>query len=247
VIKLVGVRRSFGEQEVLRGLDLEIATGEILVVIGRSGGGKSVLLKHLIGLLRPDAGHILVDDIDITRLGRSALDRIRERYGVVFQGGALFDSMSVYDNVAFPLREKTRLRTAEIRQRVEEKLAQVGLEGMGAKNPAEISGGMRKRVAIARALVTEPEVVFFDEPTTGLDPILVNTIHQLIVDLHRKHRFTAVMVSHEIPEIFQIADRVAMLHDGVIVDSGNPGAIQASPNPIVQHFIRGEVESVADR
>jgi phospholipid/cholesterol/gamma-HCH transport system ATP-binding protein len=247
VIKVVGLRRSFGPQEVLRGLDLEIATGEILVVIGRSGGGKSVLLKHLIGLLRPDAGQILVDDVDITRLGRTALDRIRERYGVVFQGGALFDSMSVYDNVAFPLREKTRLRSAEIRQRVEEKLAQVGLEGMGAKNPAEISGGMRKRVAIARALVTEPEVVVFDEPTTGLDPILVNTIHHLIVELHRKFRFTAIVVSHEIPEIFQISDRVAMLHDGVIVDSGTPGAIQASPNPIVQQFIRGEVESMADR
>ena len=247
MIKVVGVRRSFGPQEVLRGLDLEIATGEILVVIGRSGGGKSVLLKHLIGLLRPDSGHIFVDDVDITRLGRNALDRIRERYGVVFQGGALFDSMSVYDNVAFPLREKTRLRTAEVRQRVEEKLAQVGLEGMGAKNPAEISGGMRKRVAIARALVTEPEVVFFDEPTTGLDPILVNTIHHLIVELHRKFRFTAIVVSNEIPEIFQIADRVAMLHDGVIVDSGTPEAIQASPNPIVQQFIRGEVESLADR
>ena len=247
MIKVVGVRRSFGQQEVLRGLDLEVASGEILVVIGRSGGGKSVLLKHLIGLLRPDSGHILVDDVDITRLGRNALDRIRERYGVVFQGGALFDSMSVYDNVAFPLREKTGLRAAEINQKVDEKLAQVGLEGMGAKNPAEISGGMRKRVAIARALVTEPEIVFFDEPTTGLDPILVNTIHHLIVELHRKFRFTAIVVSNEIPEIFQIADRVAMLHDGVIVDSGTPGAIQASPNPIVQHFIRGEVESVADR
>ena len=247
MIRVVGLRRSFGRQEVLRGLDLEVGTGEVLVVIGRSGGGKSVLLKHLIGLLRPDAGRILVDDTDITRLGRSALDRIRERYGVVFQGGALFDSMSVYDNVAFPLREKTRLGGAEIRQRVEEKLAQVGLEGMGVKNPAEISGGMRKRVAIARALVTEPEVVFFDEPTTGLDPILVNTIHHLIVELHRKFRFTAVVVSHEIPEIFQIADRVAMLHDGVIVDSGTPEAIQASTNPIVQHFIRGDVESVADQ
>ena len=247
MIRVVGLRRSFGRQEVLRGLDVEVGTGEVLVVIGRSGGGKSVLLKHLIGLLRPDAGRILVDDTDITRLGRSALDRIRERYGVVFQGGALFDSMSVYDNVAFPLREKTRLGGAEIRQRVEEKLAQVGLEGMGVKNPAEISGGMRKRVAIARALVTEPEVVFFDEPTTGLDPILVNTIHHLIVELHRKFRFTAVVVSHEIPEIFQIADRVAMLHDGVIVDSGTPEAIQASTNPIVQHFIRGDVESVTDR
>ena len=247
MIKVIGLRRSFGEQKVLRGLDLEVGTGEIHIVIGRSGGGKSVLLKHLIGLLRPDAGRILVDDTDITRLGRTDLDRIRQRYGVVFQGGALFDSMSVYDNVAFPLREKTALRAAEINQKVEEKLAQVGLEGMGGKNPAEISGGMRKRVAIARALVTEPEIVFFDEPTTGLDPILVNTIHHLIVELHRKFRFTAVVVSHEIPEIFRIADRVAMLHEGVIVDSGTPEAIQASTNPIVQHFIRGDVEAVTDR
>jgi phospholipid/cholesterol/gamma-HCH transport system ATP-binding protein len=188
-------------------------------VIGRSGGGKSVLLKHLIGLLRPDAGAVLVDGTDITRLRGGALDRVRERYGVVFQGGALFDSMSVWDNVAFPLREKGRRAASEIAGRVEEKLEQVGLAGMGAKNPAEISGGMRKRVAIARALVTEPEIVFFDEPTTGLDPILVNTIHHLIVDLHRKFRFTAVMVSHEIPEIFEIADRVAMLHDGTIVEA----------------------------
>ena len=248
MIRITGLRRAFGAQEVLRGLDLEVASGEILVIIGRSGGGKSVLLKHLVGLLRPDAGGIFVDGTDITRLGRSALDRIRERYGVVFQGGALFDSMSVFDNVAFPLREKTRLRAADVQQKVDEKLAQVGLEGMGGKNPAEISGGMRKRVAIARALVTEPEVVFFDEPTTGLDPILVNTIHHLIVDLHRKFRFTAVVVSHEIPEIFRIAARVAMLHDGVIVDSGTPEAIQGSTNPIVQQFIRGEIEGVpADR
>ena len=244
MIRVTGLRRAFGAQEVLRGLDLEVASGEILVIIGRSGGGKSVLLKHLVGLLRPDAGGIFVDGTEITRLGRSALDRIRERYGVVFQGGALFDSMSVFDNVAFPLREKTRLRAADIRQKVDEKLAQVGLEGMGGKNPAEISGGMRKRVAIARALVTEPEVVFFDEPTTGLDPILVNTIHHLIVELHRKFRFTALVVSHEIPEIFRIADRVAMLHDGIIVDSGTPEGIQGSTNPIVQQFIRGEIESV---
>lgn len=244
MIRVTGLRRAFGAQEVLRGLDLEVASGEILVIIGRSGGGKSVLLKHLVGLLRPDGGGIFVDGTDITRLGRSALDRIRERYGVVFQGGALFDSMSVFDNVAFPLREKTRLRAADIRQKVDEKLAQVGLEGMGGKNPAEISGGMRKRVAIARALVTEPEVVFFDEPTTGLDPILVNTIHHLIVELHRKFRFTALVVSHEIPEIFRIADRVAMLHDGIIVDSGTPEGIQGSTNPIVQQFIRGEIESV---
>jgi phospholipid/cholesterol/gamma-HCH transport system ATP-binding protein len=152
--------------------------------------------------------------------------------------------MSVFDNVAFPLQEKSRLGAAEIQGRVEEKLDQVGLAGMGHKNPAEISGGMRKRVAIARALVTEPEIVFFDEPTTGLDPILVNTIHHLIVELHRKFRFTGVMVSHEIPEIFEIADRVAVLHDGAIAEVGSPDAVRASANPVVQHFIRGEVETV---
>jgi phospholipid/cholesterol/gamma-HCH transport system ATP-binding protein len=245
VIRIQGLHKRFGAQPVLRGVDLDIATGEIMVVIGRSGGGKSVLLKHLIGLLRPDAGTVLVDSTEITRLRGGELERVRERYGVVFQGGALFDSMSVSDNVAFPLRERSRLGAAEIRTRVEEKLEQVGLSGMGHKNPAEISGGMRKRAAIARALVTEPEIVFFDEPTTGLDPILVNTIHHLIVELHRKFRFTAVMVSHEIPEIFEISDRVAMLHEGVIVEVGPPDAIRASTNPIVQQFIRGDVETAA--
>jgi phospholipid/cholesterol/gamma-HCH transport system ATP-binding protein len=244
VIRVQGLFKRFGEQAVLRGLDLDIATGEIMVVIGRSGGGKSVLLKHLIGLLRPDAGAVIVDGTDITRLRGGDLDRVRERYGVVFQGGALFDSMSVSDNVAFPLREKSRLGAAEIRGRVDEKLQQVGLAGMGHKDPAEISGGMRKRVAIARALVTEPEIVFFDEPTTGLDPILVNTIHHLILELHRKFRFTAIMVSHEIPEIFEIADRVAMLHEGAIVEVGPPDAVRASTNPVVQQFIRGDIEAV---
>jgi len=244
VIRVQGLYRRFGEQAVLRGLDLDIATGEIMVVIGRSGGGKSVLLKHLIGLLRPDAGAVLVDGTDITRLRGRDLDHVRERYGVVFQGGALFDSMTVWDNVAFPLRERGGLGDAEIRGRVEEKLQQVGLAGMGHKDPAEISGGMRKRVAIARALVTEPEIVFFDEPTTGLDPILVNTIHHLILELHRKFRFTAIMVSHEIPEIFEIADRVAMLHDGVIVEVGPPDAVRSSSNPVVQQFIRGDIEAV---
>ena len=244
MIRIQRLHKRFGSQPVLRGIDLDIATGEVMVVIGRSGGGKSVLLKHLIGLLRPDAGTVAVDGTEITRLRGAELDRVRERYGVVFQGGALFDSMSVAENVAFPLREKSRLGHAEIRGRVEEKLEQVGLSDMGHKNPAEISGGMRKRVAIARALVTEPEIVFFDEPTTGLDPILVNTIHHLIVELHRKFRFTAVMVSHEIPEIFEIADRVAMLHEGVIVEVGSPEAVRASANPIVQQFIRGDIETV---
>jgi phospholipid/cholesterol/gamma-HCH transport system ATP-binding protein len=243
VIKVEGLRKSFGRQAVLRDLDLEVATGSITVIIGRSGGGKSVFLKHLIGLVRPDAGRVLVDGVEITHLTGRALDGIRRRYGVVFQGGALFDSMSCAENVAFPLREKLRIPADEIAKRVEAALAQVGLEGVGAKLPAEISGGMRKRVAIARALVTEPEIVFFDEPTTGLDPVLVNTIHHLILDLHRRFRFTALVVSHEIPEIFEIADTVAMLHEGRIVEVGPPGAIQASANRIVRQFIRGEPDN----
>jgi phospholipid/cholesterol/gamma-HCH transport system ATP-binding protein len=240
VIRVQGLYKRFGAQEVLRGLDLDIATGEIMVVIGRSGGGKSVLLKHMIGLLRPDAGAILVDGTDITRLRGRALDRVRERYGVVFQGGALFDSMSVWDNVAFPLREKSRRTDAEIRARVEEKLEQVGLGGMGDKNPAEISGGMRKRVAIARALVTEPEIVFFDEPTTGLDPILVNTIHHLIVDLHRKFRFTAVMVSHEIPEIFEIAGVEVGRVDRIVLQD-----YQAHVVMVIQPGVKLQDDSIA--
>lgn len=242
MIQVEGLTKSFGRQAVLRGVDLEVPTGSVTIVIGRSGGGKSVFLKHLIGLLRPDAGRVLVDGVEITRLRGRALDAVRRRYGVVFQGGALFDSLTCFDNVAFPLREKERLPAPELTKRVEAALAQVGLEGVGAKYPAEVSGGMRKRVAIARALVTEPEIIFFDEPTTGLDPVLVNTIHQLILDLHRRFRFTAVMVSHEIPEIFDIADRVAMLHEGRIVAIGPPAAIQASDNGVVRQFIRGEPE-----
>jgi phospholipid/cholesterol/gamma-HCH transport system ATP-binding protein len=247
MIKVEGLTKSFGRQAVLRELTLEVATGTITIVIGRSGGGKSVFLKHLVGLMQPDAGRILVDGVDISRMRGRALDEIRRAYGVVFQGGALFDSMTCYDNVAFPLREKLRTPPEELTKRVEAALGQVGLEGVGAKYPAEISGGMRKRVAIARALVTEPEIVFFDEPTTGLDPVLVNTIHHLILNLHRRARFTAVVVSHEIPEIFEIADTVAMLHEGRIVEVGPPAAIQSSTNPIVRRFIKGEPDNSEER
>jgi len=240
VIRVEGLTKSYGPNHVLRGLDLEVEKGSITIIIGRSGGGKSVLLKHLIGLVQPDAGRVLIDDVDITRLGGRDLEPVRQRYGVVFQNGALFDSLTCWDNVAFPLRERGRMRGNEMQRRVEAALEQVELVGVGAKYPAEISGGMRKRVAIARALVTEPEIVFFDEPTTGLDPVLVNTIHRLIQTLHKKSRFTAVMVSHEIPEIFEIADMVAMLYEGRIIEMGSPDAIQASPNPLVRKFIRGE-------
>jgi len=242
MIKVEGLTKTFGTQPVLRGVDLEVPDGSITVIIGQSGGGKSVFLRHLLGLVRPDSGRVIVDGVDLTQLRGRALDRIRERYGVVFQGGALFDSLTCAGNVAFPLQEKTRLSRAQIAERVAAALQRVGLADVGDKYPAEVSGGMRKRVAIARALVTEPAIVFFDEPTTGLDPILVNTIHRLIRELHRRLRFTAVMVSHEIPEIFEIADSVAMLHEGRIVEVGPPEAIQASPNPIIQQFIRGEPE-----
>jgi phospholipid/cholesterol/gamma-HCH transport system ATP-binding protein len=243
VIQIESLTKSFNGQPVLRGVEFTVPTGAITIVIGRSGGGKSVLLKHIIGLLRPDSGRVLVDGEDVTRLHGDALDRVRRRYGVVFQGGALFDSLTCGDNVAFPLREKSRLPRRQVGERVDAALAQVGLEGVGNKFPAEISGGMRKRVAIARALVTDPEIIFFDEPTTGLDPILVNTIHRLILELHGRHKFTALIVSHEIPEIFEIADRVAMLGEGRIVEEGPPSVIQASANPIVQRFIRGEPEA----
>jgi phospholipid/cholesterol/gamma-HCH transport system ATP-binding protein len=242
MIRVEGLTKSFGANRVLRGVELEVPKGSVTIIIGRSGGGKSVFLKHLIGLVRPDSGRVLIDEVDITELSGRDLEPVRRRYGVVFQSGALFDSLTCFDNVAFPLRETTRLSRAETRARVEAALEQVELTGVGAKFPAEISGGMRKRVAIARALVTEPEIIFFDEPTTGLDPVLVNTIHRLIQTLHRKFHFTAVMVSHEIPEIFEIADRVAMLHEGRIVEVGPPEAIQGSANPVVRTFISGEAD-----
>jgi phospholipid/cholesterol/gamma-HCH transport system ATP-binding protein len=243
MIKVEGLRKSFHGQPVLRGIDLEVPDGSITIIIGRSGGGKSVFLKHLLGLLRPDSGRLEVGGVDLVGLSGQRLDEVRKRYGVVFQGGALFDSMTCRDNVGFPLREKLHLLRPEIDKRVDIALERVGLAGIGDKYPEEVSGGMRKRVAIARALITEPEIVFFDEPTTGLDPVLVNTIHRLILELHRRSRFTAVMVSHEIPEIFEIADRVGMLHEGRIVEIGPPAAMQASQNPIVQQFIRGEPDT----
>jgi phospholipid/cholesterol/gamma-HCH transport system ATP-binding protein len=245
VIKVSGLRKSFRGQPVLRGVDLEVPDGSITIIIGRSGEGKSVFLKHLLGLLHPDSGRIEVDGVDVTGLRGRAMDEIRKRYGVVFQGGALFDSMTCRENVAFPLREKLRISNATIAKRADASLDQVGLSGVGDKYPEEVSGGMRKRVAIARALATEPEIIFFDEPTTGLDPVLVNTIHHLILDLHRRFRFTALMVSHEIPEIFEIADRVGMLHEGRILEVGPPAMIQASQNAIVRQFIRGEPDARA--
>lgn len=239
MIQLVDLYKSFGRQQVLRGVNLTIPRAQVTAIIGRSGGGKSVLLKHLVGLMRPDSGQVLVDGTDLCRLRGKALDAVREKFGVLFQGGALFDSLTVFDNVAFPLREKTRLSEGEIGQRTMQRLEAVGLSDMTHKYPAELSGGMKKRAALARALVHNPEIILFDEPTTGLDPILLNSVHRLILDAHKRFGFTAVVVSHEIPEIFDIAQTVAMLHDGVVVECGNPQVIMASTNPIVRQFLTG--------
>jgi phospholipid/cholesterol/gamma-HCH transport system ATP-binding protein len=184
----------------------------------------------------------LVAGTDITKLGESALNQVRQKFGVLFQGAALLDSMTIFDNVAFPLREKTRLKEQEIRQRVEERLAQVGLSGMGYKYPAEVSGGMKKRAGLARALVVEPEIILFDEPTTGLDPLLGKSIHNLIRKMHATFGFTGVIVSHHIPEVFQISDRVAMLANGVIAEVGPTEQFIASTSPVVRQFLQGDTE-----
>jgi phospholipid/cholesterol/gamma-HCH transport system ATP-binding protein len=242
LMQVRNLHKRFGRQVVLQGLSLDIGRGEIMAVVGRSGTGKSVFLKHLIGLIRPDSGQVLVDGEDIHRDGSRTLARIRERFGMLFQGGALFDSLTVEDNIAFPLRERTRMSAAQIQGVVAETLKGVGLEGVEGKFPEQLSGGMRKRVALARALAMHPEIVLFDEPTTGLDPILVRAIHRLIADTQARFHYTAVIVSHELPEIFDIATRVAMLHNGAILEVDTAAHFQHSNNPAVQQFIAGRLE-----
>ena len=242
MIQIVDLEKSFDGQKVLNGINLQIAEKELMVIIGESGGGKSVLLKHIIGLIRPERGKIVIDGVDITLLSGQEIESIQGKLGVVFQGGALFDSLTVHENIAFPLKEKTKLTKQEIKEKVEHSLEDVGLKGIEKKYPAEISGGMKKRVALARALIMEPEIVLFDEPTTGLDPIILHQIHRLITTTHKKYGFTGVMISHEIPEIFEVADRVAFLHNGVIVEVGTPEEIKNSSNPVVRQFITGSLE-----
>lgn len=239
MIEIIDLHKSFDGQEVLGGVNLKISEKELIAIIGESGGGKSVLLKHLIGILKPDKGKVLVEDEDITKLSGRELDQIRGKFGVVFQGGALFDSLTIYDNIAFPLKEKTKLTKKEIDEKVKEALEDVGLKGIEKKYPAEISGGMRKRVALARALITEPKIVLFDEPTTGLDPILLHSIHKLIMETRKKYGFTGVMISHDIPEIFHVVDRIAFLYKGTIEVVGTPKEIRTSSDTIVRQFIRG--------
>ena len=242
MIRVVDLHKTFGRQEVLKGINLELETGKITTIIGGSGSGKTVLLKHLNALLLPDRGGVLVDGKDITKLGQTELNEMRRKFGVLFQGAALLDSMTIFDNVAFPVREHLKLDEPAIENKVNESLAQVGLAGMGYKYPAEVSGGMKKRAGLARALVTEPEIMLFDEPTTGLDPLLGKSIHELIRQMHAKFNFTGAVVRHDIPEVFRISDRVALLANGAIIEAGSTEEFIASKNPVVRQFLQVDTE-----
>jgi phospholipid/cholesterol/gamma-HCH transport system ATP-binding protein len=242
MIQIEDLRKSFNGAQVLRGVDFEIHDGETLVIIGRSGGGKSVLLKHLCGLLRPDAGRVIVDGVDIEPLSERELTPIRKKFGVLFQGGALFDSMTVFENVAFPLREERKLDEPEITKRVEQALTIVDLLNAKDKKPAELSGGMRKRAALARACVANPKYILYDEPTTGLDPVLADHINDLILRTRDQLHVTSLAVTHDMTSAYKIADRIAMLHEGRIHAVGTPKEIQSTADPIVRQFVTGTAE-----
>ena len=238
VLQARGLKKAFGRQQVLRGVDLSIEQGLVTVIIGGSGSGKSVLLKHLIGLLHPDEGEVLFHGRPVEDMaGRELLD-FRARIGMLFQNGALFDSMNVYDNVAFPLREHRRdMSRAEERERVLNSLHELGLRNIEEKFPAELSGGMRKRVALARATILGPEIILYDEPTTGLDPIMIKAVDDMIAETQERLSVTSVVISHDMASTFRIAHRVAMLYQGQIIAYGTPEQIRNWDDPVVQAFI----------
>jgi phospholipid/cholesterol/gamma-HCH transport system ATP-binding protein len=239
LIQLSDVYKTFGDNKVLIGTDLSIFEGQVTTIIGKSGGGKSVLLKHIIGLMEPDSGKILFRGRSLSEMQKAEKKVFKRKFSYVFQGTALFDSITVFENIALPLKEKTSLKKAEINNLVRKKMDQLDLQGVDEKYPSQLSGGMKKRVALARALVTDPEIVLFDEPTTGLDPIRKNAVHKMISDYQKQFGFTGVVVSHEIPDIFYISQQVAMLEEGRIVFEGSPEMIQQTPDPVVQNFIHG--------
>jgi len=242
MIRLEGISKSFGNNVVLDHLDLEIADGEALVLVGPSGTGKSVLLKHIIGLLAPDDGTVWIGGTDLWSLSPHELNQFRRKFGMSFQEGALFDSMTVFDNIAFPLRRQTKKNPEEIRARVEECLDVVHLSGVESKKPAELSGGMRRRVGFARAITLEPEILLFDEPTTGLDPVMTDVVDSTILEMQKRLKCTSVTITHNMDSARKIGDRVAMIFRGRIVAIAPPDEFIRSTNPLVRQFVEGKAE-----
>jgi len=241
------VYKSFGQNHVLRGANLEVRCGESMVVLGGSGTGKSVLIKCIIGLLRHDRGEIYVDGTEISRLDEDEWNELRKKFGMLFQRDALFDSLTVWENVGFALRQHTKMPDDEIKATAVEKLKLVGLKNIENLMPSELSGGMRKRVSLARAIAMEPAILLYDEPTTGLDPIMANVINELIVEMREKLDVTSIAITHDMNSAYRIADRIAMLYRGQIIQVGTPEEIKASANEIVQQFIHGRVEGPITR
>jgi len=247
MILLKDVYKSFRQNHVLRGLHLKVKCGESMVVIGGSGTGKSVLIKCVIGLLNHDRGEIYVNGQEVSNLSEEGWNELRKKFGMLFQRDALFDSLSVWENVGFGLRRHTKLSDEEIKAVAIEKLKLVGLQNVENRMPAELSGGMRKRVALARAIAMEPAILLYDEPTTGLDPIMANVINELIVSMKEKLEVTSIAITHDMVSAYRIADRIAMLYNGEIIEVGTPDEIKSSPNEVVKQFIQGEVEGPITR
>ncbi len=239
MLEIRGLSKAFNGVPVLRDVHLTVNRGETVVIIGQSGCGKSVLLKHVIGMLRPDAGSVIVEGVDVTTASKEQLQDVRKKFGMLFQGAALFDSMTVLENVGFGLYEHSTLSDDDIRRRVTENLALVGLEGIEDKKPAELSGGMRKRVGLARAISMGPQIILYDEPTTGLDPIMGDVINDLILKMRDHLAVTSLAVTHDMKSAYKIGDRIAMLYEGHIIEVGTPEQIRNSSNPVVQQFITG--------
>jgi len=239
MIKVVDLYKAFGEKKVLQGASLEIQTGESVVIIGGSGTGKSVLIKHIIGLLDPDSGEVYVDGIDIRGLNEKRLYEVRRKFGMLFQGAALFDSLTVWENVGFALLQDHKNKPEDIKELAIEKLKLVGMTDVADLMPAELSGGMKKRVGLARAIAHGPEIILYDEPTTGLDPIMADAINDLIIELSEKLGVTSVTITHDMQSAYKIADRIAMLYLGKIIEEGTPDEIKSTENPVVRQFVTG--------
>ncbi|MBI4690271.1 MAG: ABC transporter ATP-binding protein [Nitrospirae bacterium] len=239
MIELIDLHKSFGGNHVLRGVNLKVEKGEGMVVIGGSGSGKSVLIKHIIGTLKPDRGSVFIEGVDIAKLADHELYEVRKRFGMLFQGAALFDSMKVWENVAFALMRHGKLKEKDAKEIAVEKLRMVGLVGVENLMPSELSGGMKKRVGLARAIAHSPEMLLYDEPTTGLDPIMADAINDLIIEMKQRLSVTSVAITHDMHSAYKIADRIAMLYKGEIIEVGTPDAIKNTDNAIVRQFITG--------